>query len=122
MPPATPEPQPASAPRSRWRTLRRGLLVAVLAVIGYAGWRTYSFRTAIKEANAYGWNWTYDDPIDAIRKDWKAFFDGETWTVRKRDLILDSIEQFEQHYTLVRRLDPWYLGFKKAPQFKKVPP
>ncbi len=102
----TPE---ASAParRSRWRRwIVAGLLVGVFAFLGYAAWREYDFRQAVKEAKALGWDWTYDDPLEAIGKDWKAAFRKGTWTGGKRFVSIPDGADFERQARLLRRLAP----------------
>src|SRR5437868_249810 len=94
--------------RSRWRRWRIGwlLLAAMFAVCAYGAWRQYDFRAAIQEAQALGWVWTYDDPMEAIRKDWKAAFRKATWTHGNRDLHIPSAAEFDSHPRLLPRLAP----------------
>lgn len=77
----------SAAPRRRWR-VARWLFLALMALGAYGAWRDYAFREAIKDARALGWSWQYDDPFDALRKDWKAAFRRATWFEGRRELIV----------------------------------
>src|SRR6185503_6870753 len=110
------------APRRGWRRWRLGrwFLVAAFAFLGYGAWREYDFRSAIKEAQALGWEWTYDDPIDVIQKDWKAAFRKATWTDGKRRLDISMAAGFEPHARLVRRLAPKTLVVWGGPELSDL--
>ncbi len=107
---------------SRWRRWRIGwlLVAALFSVCAYGTWREYDFRAAIREAKALGWGWDYDDPIEAIRADWKAAFRKATWTGGKRELEISNHSEFEGHASLLRRLAPTSLTALERPQMKDL--
>ena len=41
-------------PRRKWH-FTRWLIVFIVAVFGWSGWRAYAFRSALAEAKALGW-------------------------------------------------------------------
>jgi len=110
------------APRRGWRRWRLGrwFLVAAFVVLGYGVWRQYDFRAAIKEAQALGWRWKYDDPIEAIQKDWHAAFRKATWTDGTRYLYIRKAAEFVPHARLVRRLAPKSLTLVAGPELSDL--
>ena len=103
----------ATPPRRKWH-LQRWLLVLAAGLLAYAGWTTYAFRSALKEAWALGWDLSYTDPVEAIRGNWKAAFKKETWTDGVIEMKLPTSEEFEQHLAIVHRLNPIKLGISSA--------
>src|SRR5689334_1231647 len=95
----------ASTKPRRWR-IGRWLLAVALVVCAYLGWRQYDFRSAMAEAKALGWSLEYDDPIDAIRQDWKAAFKVATWRDGRRIVTIDVWREKEEDRRLLCRLDP----------------
>jgi hypothetical protein len=114
MPATTPPP-----PRRNWH-LARWFLVLAIAVFGWSGWQAYAFRYAIKEAKALGWIVQYNDPLETIRKNWKAAFKKETWPDGVIDLTIPTSESFEQHTAIARRLNPQELLIQKAPTLRDL--
>jgi hypothetical protein len=102
----TEPPVPAPTRRKRW-PLRVGLLL-LLTAIGYGGWREYDFRHAIQEAKAAKLEWSYEDPFDVIRKDYRKAFQLATWTSGERALIIDDEAGYKiaRARNLLHRLRP----------------
>ena len=94
-----------SPPRRNWH-FTRWLIVFIVAVFGWGGWRAYAFRSALAEARALGWQVEYTDPVKTIRKRWKAAFKKETWLDGVKAVRIPTSEEFEQHLAIVRRLNP----------------
>src|ERR1043165_4480281 len=110
-------------PRSRWRRIGWVLILAAgLGVLGYGAWQHYDFREAQKEAKALGWEWKYDDPIDAIRKDWKAAFRQATWIDGTRYPAIWRGPGLERDARLLRRLAPKSLSLRARPALKDLSP
>ena len=97
----TPEPPP----RRKWH-LARWFVVFVAAMLGYSGWRSYAFNSALKQAEALHWQVGYTDPFEMIRADWKAAFKKATWTDGVTEVIIPTGEQFQQHLDIIYRLNP----------------
>ena len=100
-------------PRRKWH-LNRWLIVAIIAMFGWGGWRAYAFRSALAEAKALGWTVRYADPVETIRADWKAAFNKATWPDGVRDVRIPTSEAFEQNLAIVHRLNPNSLGISSA--------
>ena len=98
----TTDPPP---PRRKWH-LQRWLLLLATGLLAYGGWTQYSFRAALKEAEALGWTVSYTDPSEAIRKDWKAAFKKKTWLEGVTRVVIVRGESFVQHHRIFRQLDP----------------
>ena len=92
-------------PRRKWH-LQRWLLLLAIAMLGWGGWRAYAFRSALAEAKALGWEVQYTDPVEVIRKNWKAAFKKETWLDGVTLLSVPTSEPFEQNVAIVYRLNP----------------
>ena len=100
-------------PRRNWH-FTRWLIVFIVAMFGWSGWRAYAFRTALAQAKALGWRVTYTGPVETIRTNWKAAFKNETWLDGVRDVVIPTSEAFEQHLAIVHRLNPTSLGISRA--------
>ena len=98
-------PTETPPPRRNWH-FTRWLIVAIIAMFGWSGWQAYAFRSALAEARALGWQWQYIDPVEVIRKDWKAAFKKETWLDGVTYVTIPTSEAFEQHLAIVHRLNP----------------
>ena len=96
---SSPEPQPK---RHYWRWL----VLAIILSFTWCGWRVWDEKQAGKEARALGWEWEVDEPIEVIRKDWKAAFRKATWLHGQRWMMVPSAEDYDEHRDLVRRLRP----------------
>ena len=105
--PATPPP------RRKWH-LQRWLILLAAGLLAYAGWTTYSFRAALKEAKALGWEVDYTDPVEMIGADWRYALSRETWRRGMGAVIISKGGQFEQHIDIVHRLNPTELQIHKA--------
>ena len=92
-------------PRRKWH-FNRWLIVLIVATLGWSGWRAYAFRSALSQAKALGWTVQYTDPVERIRQNWKAAFRKETWLDGGTHVGIPTSEAFEQHLTIVHRLDP----------------
>ena len=92
-------------PRRKWH-LNRWLIVLIVAMFGWSGWRAYAFRSALAEAKALGWWVEYTDPVETIRANWKAAFEKATWLDGVTELRIPTGEAFEQHLAIVHRLNP----------------
>ena len=103
----------ATPPRRNWH-LQRWLLLLAASLLAYAGWTTYAFRSALKEAKAMGWNVGYVHPLEAIQIDWKRAFMKTTWLDGVFILGIPTSEEFEQHVAIVHRLDPKHLSIGNA--------
>ena len=106
----TTDPPP---PRRKWH-FNRWLTVLIIAVFGWGGWRAYAFRSALAEAKALGWTVNYPEPVEAIRKNWKAAFRKETWLDGVTEVTIWRGESFEQHVAIVHRLNPKALHIGEA--------
>jgi hypothetical protein len=93
-------------PPRRNKHLARWFLVLALAVFGWSGWQAYAYRSALSQAKALGWKVQYTDPVETIRKNWKAAFKKETWLDGVTDVIIPTGEAFEQHLATFHRLNP----------------
>ncbi len=102
-----------SPPRRNWH-LNRWLIVFIVAVFGWGGWRAYAFRSALAEARALGWEVFYTDPVETIRKNWKAAFEKETWLDGVTRIYVPTSGEFEQHLAIVHRLNPKELYIDNA--------
>ena len=100
-------------PRRKWH-FKRWFIVLSIAIFAWSGWRVYDKRSAIKEAEALGWNVLYTDPSEAIRADWKNTFRKETWTDGVTFVGISTSEAFQQHVAIVRRLNPLTLEIEDA--------
>ena len=88
-------------PRRNWH-FTRWLIVLIVAMLGWSGWRAYAFRSALSQAKALGWEVGYFDPVETIRRDWKAAFKKETWLDGVTEVYIPTSESFEQNLTIVR--------------------
>ena len=102
-----------SPPRRNWH-FTRWLIVLIIAVFGWSGWRAYAFRSALAEAKALGWTVRYTDPVKTIWKNWKSAFKKETWLHGVTGVIIPTSEAFEQNLAIVHRLDPKGLRISNA--------
>ena len=100
MPTDTDTPPPRNWHLTRW------LIVFIVAMLGWSGWRAYAFRSALAEAKALGWDVYYTDPVKTIRADWKEAFKKETWLDGVIWVGIPTSEEFEQHLAIVHRLNP----------------
>ncbi len=99
---------PAPKPARRIHCVR-WLLLAFALLSAWASWRVYDGRQAVNEVKALGWYWESNEPMDAIRDDWKAAFRKETWLDAGRALIVPTAADFDSHRSLVGRLRPTVL-------------
>lgn len=76
--------------KSRWRCWRPRVWLVVIAFggCGYLGWREYDYHAAVREAEEERLTYYCNDPLDAVRKDWRAAFRFATWVDRQRMLII----------------------------------
>ena len=100
-------------PRRRWH-LHRWLSAFVAALLAYGGWTEYDFRSALNEAYALGWRVSYTDPVAAIRRNWRAVFQKETWTDGVTVVAIPTGDVLEKNRSLVRRLNPRELRIQSA--------
>ncbi len=100
-------------PRRNWH-FSRWLIVFIVAVFGWSGWRAYAFRSALAEARALGWPVRYTDPVKTIWKNWKSAFKKETWLDGVTTVGIPTSEAFEQHPDIVHRLNPKQLRIDDA--------
>lgn len=98
-------PTDTPPPRRKWNITRLFLVLAI-ATLGWSGWQAYAFRSALAEAKALGWEVEYTDPVETIRKDWKAAFKKATWTDGVVIVEIPTSEEFEKHLPTVQRLNP----------------
>ncbi len=106
-------------PRRNWH-FNRWLIVLIVAMFGWSGWRAYAFRSALAEAKALGWTVEYTDPVETIRKNWKAAFRKATWLDGVTALGIPTSEVFEQNVAIVHRLNPKALLIKHAGRFRDL--
>ncbi len=106
----TTDPPPS---RRKWH-FNRWLIVLIVAMFGWSGWRAYAYRDALKKAEALGWKGQYTDPVRTIRGNWKAAFKKATWLDGVTELIIPTSEAFEQHLAIVHRLNPKWLKIGDA--------
>ncbi len=92
-------------PRRNW-LLTRWLIVFIVAVFGWGGWRAYAFRSTLSQAKALGWIVEYTDPVETVWKNWKAAFEKETWLDGVTNVRIPTSEAFEKHLAIVHRLNP----------------
>ena len=100
-------------PRRKWK-ITRWLLVFAFVAMAWSGWRAYTFRSALAEAEALGWAVEYTDPVETIRKNWKAAFKKETWLDGVTEVDIPTSEAFEQNTVIVHRLNPKVLEIENA--------
>ena len=100
-------------PRRKWH-FNRWLIVLIVAMFGWSGWRAYAFRSALSQAKALGWEVGYTDPVEAIRADWKAAFKKDTWLDGVTFLGIPTGGAFEQNVAIVHRLNPKGLQIDNA--------
>ena len=98
----TTDPPP---PRRKWH-FTRWLIVLIIAMFGWSGWRAYAFRSALAEAKALGWTVQYTAPVETIQRNWKAAFTKETWIDGATLVYIPSDKGFEQHIAIFQRLNP----------------
>ena len=92
-------------PRRKWH-FTRWLIVAIIATLGWSGWRAYAFRSALSQAKALGWTVFYTDPVKAIRNNWKAAFEKEMWLAGVTLVLIPTSEAFEQNLAILHQLNP----------------
>ena len=68
----------APLPRRNWH-FTRWLIVGIIATLGWSGWRAHTFRIALAEADALGWEVSYTDPVKTVRANWKEALQKATW-------------------------------------------
>ncbi len=102
-----------SPPRRNWH-FNRWLIVFIVAMLGWSGWRAYAFRSALAEARALEWGVGYTDPVETIRADWKAAFKKDTWLDGVTGMTIPTSEAFEQNVAIVHRLNPRALSIDNA--------
>ena len=100
-------------PRRKWH-FNRWLIVFIVATLGWSGWRAYAFRSVLSQATALGWQVKYTDPVEEIRKNWKAAFKKETWLDGVTMVRIPTSAAFEQHLAIVHRLNPKALVIENA--------
>ena len=108
-------------PRRKWH-LTRWLVVLIVAMFGWSGWRAYAFRSAFSQAKALGWEVYYTDPTEKIRDYWKEAFKKETWLNGVGYVRIPTSEEFEQHLAIVYRLNPKALVISSAPTLRDLSP
>ena len=74
--------------------------------MAWGGWRAHTFRSALAEAKALEWYVEYTDPVETIRADWKAAFKKKTWLDGVTRVAIPTGKTFEQHLSIVLRLNP----------------
>ena len=99
--------------RRKWNITRWLVVLAVLG-LGWSGWRVYAFRSALAEAKALGWTVYYTDPVETIRKEWKAAFSKGTWLDGVTVVNIQVRGSFEQNLAIVHRLNPKLLAIGDA--------
>jgi hypothetical protein len=109
----------APPPRRKWN-ITRWLLVFALLALAWSGWQAYAFRSAISQAKALGWKVEYTDPVETIRKNWKAVFKKETWTDGVTGVSMSASESLEQNLAIVYRLDPTFLQIAHAHKLRNL--
>ncbi len=100
------QPEPPAPKPSRKRHLVRWISVAILAILGWYGWKAYDFRLAVIEATGLGWEFRYNDSIAIIRDDWRKAFRKDTWSDPYRGLLIKNRDQLESYFDLIHRLNP----------------
>ncbi len=108
-----------SPPRRNWH-FTRWLIVFIVAMFGWSGWRAYAFRSALAEARALGWEWYYVDPSERIRAYWKEAFKKETWLNSVSYVSIPTTEEFEQHLAIAYRLNPKVLAISSAATWRDL--
>ena len=111
--PATPPP------RRKWH-LQRWLLLLAAGFLAYGGWTQNTFRSALKEAKALGWEVDYTDPAKLIRQNWKNAFRKETWLDGVTAIDIGTGEELEQHRAIVQRLNPKQLIISNASNLRDL--
>ena len=109
------EEPPVRTKARRLGKLRWWLLALLLAWGGYAAWREYDYRAAVREAKEAGFKWVESGPWDLIRADWRNALKKQTWSTYERRLELGDIDRLTQYRDLIRRLRPMDL---RASNFK----
>ena len=92
-------------PRRNWH-FTRWLIVAIIAMFGWSGWRAYAFRSALSQAKALGWDVEYTDPSEDTWRNWRDAFKRRTWTDGVTRVSIPTSESFEQNPDIVQRLNP----------------
>ena len=92
-------------PRRKWH-FNRWLIVFIIAALGWSGWRAYAFRSALKQAEALGWDVRYTDPAEEIRQNWRAAFKKETWLDGVGRIYFSKGAALGQHQDIISRLNP----------------
>ena len=100
------EEPPVRTKARRLGKLRWWLLALFLAWGGYAAWREYDYRAAVREAKEAGFGWENTGPWDLIRDDWKNALKKETWSTYVRRLVVGWDGSLTQPRDLIRRLRP----------------
>ena len=105
--PIASESASAARPRGWGRRAGWAAVLALLAMFGWAGWRAYDDRAAVREARAAGFGWeTGESPLAVIRADWPAAFRLATWTEHRRALALPEGTDLAPLRPLLLRLHP----------------
>lgn len=95
----------APPPRRNWH-FTRWLIVGIIAMLGWSGWRAHTFRIALAEADALGWELSYTDPVKTVRANWKEALQKATWMDGVYSVRISWDDAFEDKLAIVDRLNP----------------
>ena len=104
---------PEPKPRRKWH-FYKWLVLLIVATSVYGAWKAYAFRSALKQAEALGWQVIYTEPFKAIRKDWKAAFKKQTWLEGVSVVIINTGEELEKHRAMIQQLNPKVLSIENS--------
>ena len=107
----TDPPEPKA--RRKWH-FYKWLVLLIVATFAYAQWRAYTFRSALKEAYALGWQLIYNEPYAEIRNNWKSAFKKETWLDGVTNMVVPTGETLLEHADTIQRLNPKVLSVFNA--------
>ena len=110
---------PEPKPRRKWH-FYKWLVLLIVATFAYAQWRAYTFRSALKEAYALGWQLNNTKPLDLIYDDWKNAFKKDTWFDGVTWMSVPSGKELEKHRAMIQQLNPKHLTVGKCQSLRDL--
>lgn len=113
---------PTSHPSPRKRNISRWLLIIVVGMLGWGGWREYSFCSALRQAKALGWRVEYipSDPLGSIKKNWRATFKRATWMSFVEVVDIPDNPPVPPDLAIVVKLNPRALFIRDAEKIRDL--
>ena len=86
------------------------LIVLFLGGIGWQVWKLNAYNNAVREAKEAGFDWTCDDAISLIKRDWHNAFKKETWGAHERGLWMGRDPGLGRYREMLHHLNPTELS------------